>query len=159
MLYPIETTSLRPRSSIILIPFAILTAAMAFTYVQDSDKKEINIAFLVTVLITALIWVGFKKIELTINNDGLTYKTIFTTKEILWQDVLRTHIKYEHHGKSGNVYWLFETHARNLKFSTSLFGRKSLRTIAEAVVSKCHRSVIDEKIFKMSEGRFPWYIF
>lgn len=83
MIYPIETTILRPRSSIILIPFAIITAAMAFAYIQDPGQKEINIMFLIAVLITTLIWLGFKKIEFTINNNGLTYKTIFTTKEIL----------------------------------------------------------------------------
>lgn len=156
---PLETTYLRPRSYILLIPTLIAVGFFLFLGIQENLENNEQYFMLIPIGIMVLIWLGYRKAQITIDNDGLTHKTIFFTKQFLWSEVIKTYIKYRHHGKSGSHYWFFELAGRRVKFSTAFYSRKSLQKIAEAVVEKCKNAAIEERIQKMAEGRFPWYIF
>ena len=63
-------------------------------------------------------------------------------------------------GKASAYYWHFETaDQRQVKFSVRFFGRSSLRTLAEEVISRSRGAEVDEVISNMAEGVFPWRIF
>lgn len=156
---PIETTYLKPRSSILIIPGLIAIGIFLVVGTQKNLDPNFQYFLLIPIAIIVLLWLGSRKVQITIDNEGFTHKTIFYTRQFLWKEVVKTYIKYEHHGKSGSHYWFFELPDRKVKFSTSSYSRKSLKTIAEAVVEKCNHAEIEDRIFKMAEGHFPWYIF
>jgi hypothetical protein len=156
---PIETTFLYPRRQILLVAIAILFGIFFLIGSRKSIEPGVQYVVLIGIALIGFLWFGLKKIYILIDNNGLTHKTLFSTKELLWSAVIKTYIKYEHHGKSGSHYWFFEATDRPFKFSTSLYSRKSLQLIAEAVMEKCTNATIDDKIKKWAEGRFPWYIF
>jgi len=73
-----------------------------------------------------IMWFFISKSGIVIDNSGLTYKTVFKTKEILWEDLSKTYIKYERHGKSGSHYWFFEnTVRRKVKFQSIFIQEKA----------------------------------
>jgi hypothetical protein len=156
---PIQTTHLRPRKFIFLIPLAFCIALFIIIGTQKNLPTEVELIFLIPLIILLIIWTIFRRILLTIDNEGLTYKSIFTTKQLTWNDVQKTYIKYKSHGKSGSHYWFFELNNTRFKFSTGLYSRRSLQQVAEAVVEKCKNTEIEERIYKMAEGKFPWYMF
>ena len=159
MSLPIETATLKPRSWIFIFVLVIVLIVYDLA-VQKSNIEGIHFIFPIIIGIILLIWAGFRKVALIIDNEGLTSKSAFSSKEILWKDITQTYLKYQHHGKSGNMYWYFNTPAQpHFSFSTGFYSRKSLQTIAQAVVEKCEKAEIEERIWNMTEGRFPWYIF
>jgi hypothetical protein len=159
-MFPIQSTTLFPRRLLMAFPFLVCIVIM-FIVLANAEKTSLETFYLtlIPLTITALIWLGRKKVQLIIDNDGITYKTIFKEQYVPWKDINKTHLKYEHHVESGGHYWFFNTSAKPLKFFINLYSRKNLQIIAQAVVEKCKHSAIEERIYNMAEGRFPWYIF
>jgi hypothetical protein len=156
----LETTSIRPKKFITLIPLLIMaTVIVPVVFIGPALKNMQGAQYilLLPILFAVFFWFMLNKVEVLITNDGITYKTLFTSKEVLWNDVVRTYVRYQQQGKSGSHYWFFETGDRTLKFSSGYFSRKSLRIIAEAVVAKCKHADIQDTIHKWAEGQFPWH--
>ena len=156
---PIQTTHLRPRKFIFLIPLAFCIGLFIIVGTQKNLPAEVELIFLIPLAILLLIWIVYRRILLTIDNEGLTYKSIFTTKRFAWNEVQKTYIKYKSHGKSGSHYWFFELTNGRFKFSTGLYSRRSLQHVAQAVIEKCNNAQAEDRILNMAEGKFPWYMF
>lgn len=156
---PIQTTYLRPRGFIFLIPLVFCIALFIIVGTQTNVPKEVEFIFLIPLVILLIFWIAFRKTQITIDNEGLSYKSIFTSKQFAWGDVNKTYIKYKSHGKSGNHYWFFELINGRFKFTTGLYSRRSLQQIAQAVMEKCKNAQVEDRILNMAEGKFPWYIF
>jgi c-di-AMP phosphodiesterase-like protein len=155
---PVQTTFLRPRSGIILftlIPVLIILV-VANTTNNDNNLKIVSALML---LIPVGIYIFITNSYVEIDNDGITSKNPFRTRSILWKDVTNSYFKVIHTGKSSKRMWYFEHFDKHFRFATNLYSRKSLRTIAEALIMKCPNAQIDQKIRDIAEGKFPWYIF
>lgn len=156
---PIQTTHLRPRKFVFLIPLAFCIGLFIIVGMQKNLPTEVELIFLIPLGILLIIWLGFRRILLTIDNEGLTYKSIFRTRQFSWNEVQKTYIKYKSHGKGGNHYWFFELANGRFKFTTGLYSRKSLQQVAQAVLEKCNNAQVEDRILNMAEGKFPWYMF
>jgi hypothetical protein len=156
-MFPIETTILRPRPWPAFL-IAIIGIGLLFMPQKNGDQIPFYMGIGIVVL-AVVMGLLLSKAGIIIDDSGLTYKTVFVTKEILWDSITKTFLKYRSHGKSGSYYWYFEnTQGRTVKFSTGLYSRKSLRTIAEAITARCKTADIEKRIYNMAEGEFPWYI-
>lgn len=156
---PIQTTYLRPRSGIILlilIPVLVLVVTAYTTYNYDNTIKIISA---LTLLIPVGMYIFIINSYVELDNDGITSKNPFRTKNILWKNITRSYFKVVHTGKSSKRMWYFENDKNSFRFATNLYSRSSLREIAEALIAKCPNAAIDQKIRNIAEGRFPWYIF
>lgn len=158
-MFPIESTTFRPRP---WPPFLMLAAGVAVLLIPQNNGHNITAIYIgIGILVFSIVlWLLLSKAGIAINDSGLTCKTVFTSsREVLWNSVSKTYIKYHRHGKTGSYYWYFENpDGRKLKFSMKLYPRKSLRAIAEAVTMKCRNAEIEKRIYDMAEGQFPWYI-
>ena len=154
-----EPIILHPRKWPAAIPLVLALVFFIFISPQKNDfTVPIVCAFLL--LVSIFMFLFLSKAQISLDDEGLTYKTIFSTRKVSWSTVSKTYIRYRHHGKSGSYYWYFEgADKKKIKFSVRLYSRKSLRTIAEAVTAKCKDAQIDDRIHNMAEGVFPWYIF
>lgn len=159
MSLPIEPLILKPRLTMLYIG-AGSGLLIFFILRNNMDTGQLDWIILFIAGFCLLLWFLLRKTELRIDNDGLTHKTFFSTRQARWEEVAKTYIKYEHRGKSGRYYWNFiMTGGKDLKFSSSLYSRQSLRQIAEAVTTKCDKAEIQDRIYQMAQGRFPWYMF
>lgn len=156
-MYPIETITLRPRPWPALL---ILSIGIVLLFIPQKSNEQFVLYIAAGVFVFALLfWFFLSKAGITIDNSGLTYKTLFTTKEIFWDSISKTYIQYRRHGKSGSYYWYFENpDGKKVNFSINLYSRKSIRAIAEAITVKCKNAEIEKRIYDMAEGQFPWYI-
>ena len=158
MSLPIETTTIKPRSwfFVLTLMFLIVIYGLAS---KSAESEEAQFILLIPGIILLVIWFLFSKVNMTIDNAGMNYKTMFSNQSFLWKDVTRTYLKYRHEGKSKQLYWYFEVFDKDYKMAISFYSRKSLQTIADAVVLKCTKAEIDTRIMNMAAGKFPWYIF
>ena len=156
-MFPLETTILRPRRWPAILMAAI---AIAILFIPQKNNEHIAIYMAIGVFVfSVLFWIFLSKSTIVVDDSGLTYKTAFVKREVFWKGVSKTYLKYHRHGKSGSYYWNFEGPAgRKVKFSIKLYSRKDLRIIAEAVTMKCKDADIEQRIYNMAEGHFPWYI-
>jgi hypothetical protein len=157
---PIQTTHLRPRSYFALLA---MIPVVLYLYVALKMNREDQTLWIITGFISAIplgIFFYNWKSRVLIDNDGITSKTPFNERAINWKDITRSYLKVRHTGKSSQRRWHFENiTGKGPSFSTGLYSRRSLRTIAEALTTKCPNAEIEPKIRDMAEGRFPWYIF
>jgi hypothetical protein len=156
-MFPIETTILRQRT---WPAFLIMALGIGIFFIPGNQKQNIPLYVGLGFFALAIaLYFFMSKTQVIVDNSGITHKTIFKTKEITWDSISKTYLKSEQHGKSRSLYWYFENPlGRKTKFSTDLLSRKSLRVIAEALTMKCKTADIDQKIYNMAEGQFPWYI-
>jgi len=156
-MFPIEPTTLHPRRWPAML---IAAVAIAMLFVPQKNNEHTALYIGIGILVFAVIfWAFLSHARIVIDDSILIYKTVFTTREVFWNTVTKTYLKYRHHGKSGSYYWYFENpNSRKVKFSIKLYSRKDLRTIAEAVTTKCKNAEIEKRIYDMAEGHFPWYI-
>jgi len=158
---PVATQIFYARKSPLAVLIVIASAMLLLLILHPAGKKSALLFLALFIgLVVVFLYFLLNKISLTINNDGLEYKTAFRTKNLLWREVTASRLNFEFHGHSGDIFWLFNlNNSRDLKFSISFFSRKELRAIAEAVVAKCCNTCVSKKIQQMSQGKFPWYIF
>jgi hypothetical protein len=157
---PLTTEYLKPRTWTKYL--FLVTPAIFFTLYYTQEPKEetfLYVALGSLVFFFVFAWL-ISKVHVVIDNDSISYKTAFTTKTMDWRDVTRTYFKIRHTGKSTVRMWCFEnTSGKTLSFSTNMYSRASMQTIAEAVVAKCSKADIEDKIRDIATGKFPWYIF
>ena len=156
-MFPIETTILRQRT---WPAFLMMALGVGIFFIPG--KQNQNVPIYVGLGIVALsigLYFLMSKSQIIVDDFGITKRTAFKTEEIPWSTIFKTYLKSEHHGKSKSLYWYFENEqGKKSKFQVDLFSRKSLRVIAEAVTMKCKTADIEQRIYDMAEGQFPWYI-
>lgn len=159
MIY-IPTTYIKPRS---WYKYLFLLGPVIFCIVYLADDHKDPVLLYVGGGVLALwlcFWWLMSKMLITVDNDGLTYKTAFKERSISWKDITRSYLKVVNTGKSNQRYWYFDhTAGKPLYFSTDSFSRESIKTIAGALVDKCPAAEIEEKIRGFANGKFPWYMF
>jgi hypothetical protein len=156
---PVQTTYLRPRSGIILLTLVPILMVMFLSDRAniDSTLKWIYASML---LVPVGMYIFITNTYIELDNEGITHKNPCRTKTILWSKVARSYFKIVSTGKSSKRMWYFEgNNKERLRFTTRLYSRKALRSIAEALVIKCPEARIEQKIINIAEGEFPWYIF
>ena len=154
-----EAIHLHPRKWPALIPLIAGLIIFIFFSPQQHNYTTIVVSgFLV--LVSIIMFILISKVTVVIDDKGIRHKNLFLTKDISWDSFSRTYLKYRSHGQSGSYYWYFETpDAHKKRFSIRLFSRTSLQSIAAAVTAKRKEAISDERIERMAEGKFPWYIF
>jgi len=157
---PVIETYLKPRKWTIYFLF-IGPLTMLIIYFTMPVKEDVLLYLFggFTLLMGLIAWL-ISKTYVMVNNEGITARSVFTTKQMLWSDVTYSYLKLVNNGKSSQRYWYFENiTGKKLRFPTSNYSRTSLTTIAAALTTRCPHTEIDQKIREFAEGRFPWYIF
>ena len=156
-MFPVETTVLRQRP---WPAFLIMAIGIGIFFIPGNQKQNVPIYVGIGIIAFSVgLYFLISKSHLIVDNEGITHKTVFKTREIAWASISKTYLKSEQHGKSRTLFWYFEnTVGKKTKISTNLFSRNSLRVIAEAVTMKCKTADIEQRIYNMAEGQFPWYI-
>lgn len=156
-MFPLETTVLRQRT---WPAFLIMALGIGIFFIPGQQKQNVPLYVGTGILVfSVVLYLLISKTRIIIDDSGISYKSIFTTKAVFWNSISKTYIKSQQHGKSRSNYWFFENpDGRKVKFSIDLLSRKSLRSIAEAITMRCKNSEIEKKIYDMAEGQFPWYI-
>jgi c-di-AMP phosphodiesterase-like protein len=155
---PVQTTYLRPRSGIVLLALIPVIAFIVFANTTENDNS-LKIISALALIIPVAIYIFITNSYLELDNEGITQKNPFRTKSILWKEVTRSYFRVIHTGKSSKRMWYFENPAKSFRFTTNLYSRKALRSVAEALVTKCPEARIEQKVINIAEGKFPWYIF
>lgn len=140
---------------------AVFMSFLLILHEQGKVNDGASIAAAIGLAIFGIIYYMLSKNKLVVDNDGLIHCLFFgKQKSMLWQDVKSSRLSWHFHGHGANIEWAIEPFSgRNISFQPSFYNRKNLRIIAEALVDKCPNAVIDQRIKKMAEGKFPWYIF
>ena len=156
-MFPIETTILRQRP---WPAFLIMAIGIGIFFIPGNQKQDVPLYVGLGIIALSIgLYLLISKTQVIIDDSGITHKTVFKTREIPWNSILKTYLKSEHHGKSRSLYSYFENpEGKKSKFTIDLLSRKSIRAIAEAVTMKCKTADIEKRIYDMAEGQFPWYI-
>ena len=156
-MFPVETTILRQRT---WPAFLVMAIGIGIFFIPQ--KQNDRLPFYIAAGFLALsigLYFFISRSQLIVDDEGITKKNVFKTKQVTWASVSKTYLKREQHGKSSSLYWVFEDqHAKKNKIQVDLLSRKSLRVIAEAVTMKCKDAHIEKRIYNMAEGEFPWYV-
>jgi c-di-AMP phosphodiesterase-like protein len=155
---PVQTTFLRPRSGIILLALLPVLVLVIVANPVNNDSA-LKIASVLMLLIPVCIYIFVTNSYVEFDNDGITHRTPFKTRIIRWKDVTRSYMKVIHTGKSAKRMWYLENDKEQFRFATNLYSRRSLRSIAEALLQKAPQAAIEQRIRDIAEGKFPWYIF
>jgi len=157
---PIQTTYLKPRTWTKYLFLLTPTTLLVLYFVLDrKDDVLLYIALGSLSIFVVSAWL-LNKVHVMLDNYGITYKSAFFSRNIEWHEVTSSYFRMRHTGKSTKRLWYFENiTGKSIHFSTSMFSRASLQTIAECLVGKCPDAAIDQKIRDIAEGKFPWYIF
>lgn len=157
IMFPIETTVLRQRR---WPAFLVMAMGIGVFFIPGNQNQ--NVPMYVGLGIIALsigLYFLISKSQVIVDDVGIAKKTVFKTKQVSWDSIAKTYLKSEHHGKSRSLYWYFEDrYGKKSKFQVDLLSRTSLRVIAEAITMKCKTADIEQRIYNMAEGQFPWYI-
>jgi hypothetical protein len=154
-----ETIRLKPFLFPVYFSIAVAIIFSLVSLTITHDRSSLIVA-MVMGIVAVVIWLLLRRIEISIDSEGLLYKSIFTTKSIAWAEVTKSYVKFYHRGKASAYFWHFETSdQRMVKFSVRFFTRRSLRILAQEVISNTRGVEIDQRISNMAEGVFPWRIF
>lgn len=159
---PIGENTFKPRKNMFLLLALVFSVGIFVGDAVHSTElfaASFSLALLFGMIGTIFFLLNFKT-ELTIADDGVRHKTLFKTKELAWADITYVSHRYVWHGKSGHNELEFTSSnpKKSIRIITDYYKRSQLKEIASFVTQKaiCH---LAEKVVKMSEGIFPWYVF
>lgn len=158
---PIATTFLHARRWPLWIIYLLICAPwiVLLIFFEPDDKTSIYVYIaLFTHLLFAFFYYAVIKMEIGIYNEGLVYKNIIKTKEVLWDEIVSSELSYDFDMHGGRVKWIFQTREKKLAIEPTYFSRHDNRLLAETLISKAKRATVSENIVMMAHGRFPWYI-
>ncbi len=146
------------------LPLYIITAFLLLLIFIFADTKNAGVMPWVAVsvlFIAILLFFVLSKKKIIIDNNTISQQLFFGKERTLnWNEIRNTSLNWHSHGHGANLAWQIESlTAKKISFDPGFYSRKSLRAIAEALTGKCPNAVIDPRIKKMAEGKFPWYIF
>lgn len=157
---PVHTQRFPARQWPILIIFSILTLPFISLKLMGDQDKIIDIFLLATTLFCLILYICSKCISITIDNEGIEYRSILIKRSIAWKDIQKTSLAFEFHGKSTDFVWNFTSFEnKSINFSAGFFSKSTLRAIGETVIQKCDDYVVKGNIRMVSKGKFPWYFF
>lgn len=156
-MFRVETTVLRQRT---WPAFLMMALGVGIFFIPERQNQNVPVYVgLGIVAVSIGLYFLMSKSQIIVDDFGITKRTAFKTKEIPWSTIFKTYLRSKLHGKSKSLYWYFEDQqGKKSKFQVDLLSRKSLRVIAEAVTMKCKTVDIEQRIYDMAEGQFPWYI-
>jgi hypothetical protein len=156
---PDDTISLHPRKWPALIPFGIAVLVFGFLHPPVNDRN-LTYVCLGLVALSLLLWWILTKSYIKAGQTGLTIGGVFARREMAWSGVSQSYIRYRHHGKSGSYYWYFvDKEGKKIRFSTRIYSRQSLHQLAEMLLMHSPAADIEDRVRRIAEGNFPWYIF
>lgn len=159
---PIGENTFKPRKNMFLFLALVFGVGIFIGDTVHSTElfaASFSLALLFGIIGTIFFLLTFKN-ELTISDDGVKHKTLFKTKELAWADIATVSHRYVWHGKSGHNELEFTAinPKKSIRIVTDYYKRNQLKEIATLTLQKAECSVA-EKVVKMSEGIFPWYVF
>lgn len=159
---PIGENIFKPRKNLFLLMALVFTVCVFVGDAVHSTKlfaASFSLALLFGIIGALFFFFTFKN-ELTISDDGIKHKALFNTKELYWTDIISIAHRFVWHGKSGHHELEFTSinSKKSISVVTNYYQRNQLREIASLIIQKANCKVA-EKLVKMSEGIFPWYVF
>lgn len=126
----------------------------------DLEKIKFNLAS-GGFIFFGIIYYILSKTKIIIDNTGITFQYFIRKSfSVAWQDIAESKLEWEFDIHSGNILWkLFFSNRKPHSFQSSFYSRKNLRILAESMIIKCPNAILDKRIRKMAEGKFPSYIF
>lgn len=162
MQIPIEPQLVLIRKWPLYLLAAIFFATVILLF-KDTDQPTTMNYCLSGVLIFFIFasWL-LGKTSIIIDDDGITITRLFKRATLKWADIRTASLRWQPEGMhSVNVYWTMTTNdgSHQMEFQPSFYSRHDLRLIASVLVEKSPEATIDERITRMSLGKFPWYLF
>jgi len=155
---PDDQIILQPRKWPALIPFGM--AVLMFSFLQPPINKGLNITCLILVAFSFLLRWILSKSRIAADSKGIVIFNVFGKREMPWSRISQSYIRYRHHGKSGSYYWYFEnTEGGRIKFPINLHSRRNLHQLAEMLRQYSPSATVENRVQRMADGNFPWYIF
>lgn len=146
--------------SIVYLLLVIPSIAVAFLSSGDNRGSNVYIILILfTHLFVLLLWYAVSKLEIWIDEQAILYKTLFTTKELAWKEIIDVNLHLGFAGQHPHVKWTFSAVEKNITIESSYFSRSDNRLLAAAVIKKCVKARIAPSIESLAAGKFPWYVF
>lgn len=143
--------------------YIIAAVLILFVYIVVADSKTSVqlIASAGTLVLLLMLFLALSRLKLTIDNNGITQQLFFQKqKELRWEQIIATALVWHYHGHGATLNWEFTVSSgKKFVIVPTFYSRKDLKLIAEVLCEKCVAASIDDKILKMADGKFPWYIF
>ncbi len=85
---------------------------------------------------------------------------LIVKKEILWKDVFKSEFSVTPTNATLLISWdIIAYSGDKINIFIGKYPRRDMRTIANALITRCPEALIDKTITNMAAGKFPWYIF
>ena len=87
-------------------------------------------------------------------------ETVVRKQQLFWKDIIASRLSWQPEGAHGvSLSWVLQSfNGIQLEIRLGFYSRKDLTIVSQQLIDKAKNAVIADKIHKMAEGKFPWYI-
>jgi hypothetical protein len=113
------------------------------------------------VTIFIVLWlIVLSKTKIIIDNDIIRMETIVRKQQLSWKDITASKLGWQPEGAHTlSLNWTFQTFdGEQMEIRLGFYSRKDLTILSQQLIEKAKNAVISDKIYKMAEGQYPWYI-
>jgi hypothetical protein len=145
----------------LIILFLFLTAPFLIIYLAQPEEYYPMYFMMGIAVFCSLFYFALSKLKIYIDDEKLRLEMLLKSKEIYWKDIISSRLNWQIEGThSAGVSWIFHSKKSNhLELKLGYYSRNDMKILAQQLIDKSSFADIHEKIYKMAEGKFPWYIF
>lgn len=146
-------------------PFLILLGfyLVFVVYIIDVTSTEVSLKWILagSLLFIAVLFYVVINNKIIIDNKGIVQQIFFgKQKDVEWTNIKSSKMNWDFTFHGGELSWeLIDMYGNIIRINPSYYSRKNLKLLAGALLRKCAHADLDKRIFEMTEGKFPWYIF
>jgi hypothetical protein len=158
---PIETQLIQIRKWPLYIMAAVFFLFVFIVFDKPEHGSAKNYSIVGGLILFTLFYFFLSRTKIILDNEGITVSHIFIKSiNVKWNEIKASDISWQIEGHTANIYWtIISDNNKKITLQPSFYSRKNLLLIAEILIEKSPAARIDNRIRKIADGKFPWYLF
>jgi len=151
---------IKSRAWIAWLIFLLLGVPFLLIIIENPDNKASQLFLVISFLFFFLLYITTRYINIYIDHEKMIISNLVGKKTVLWKDISISTVYWTVEGiHTASLNWTFETKdQKTVEVKLGYYSRADMIVLANHLIEKSKEATISEKIFQMSEGKFPWYL-
>jgi len=151
---------IKSRAWIAWLIFLLLGVPFLLIIIENPDNKASQLFLVISFLFFFLLYITTRYINIYIDHEKMIISNLVGKKTVLWKDISISTVNGTVEGiHKASLNWTFQTKdQKTVEVKLGYYSRADMIVLANHLIEKAKDVTISEKIFQMSEGKFPWYL-
>jgi|GEM_PF-2176057 len=153
--------TIKSRAWVAWLLFLLIGGPFVIVLIMNPNDKVSQLFFAISLVFCFLLYISTKHIRIYLDEEKMIISDLIRKRTVLWDDIIFSTVSWAPEGyHSASLNWIFRTkNKKNIEVKLGYYSKSDMIILANQLIERAKAASISDKIYRISEGKFPWYIF